>query len=338
MDKIEKIKKLKEVSNQIRKDKSLNLNKNTSEENNHSPAHSASSVDDVLEKRSKDVKQELKESIFDSIANPRKTDVSKPVLHEKEKMKKEKKEKKERKEKKEKKEKKDRKSEKKVDDASSQSDISSITTRSSNSSSGKQNRKRASSRIKEEDMRERMELVTRIRELNNNGFKSTVEYTLDDDLDDIRYECYRLQRDSNAKKSVRMMNKLLISTTTLIELGNQKFNPFNMNLDGFSKSIMMTASDFDDIFDQIHHKYSAKSRVPPEIQLIFAFTSAAIFHHAGNCVKTKSVVKEDETPVKQDSVSTENKPKRKMRGPTTSMALPLDQMQNIANIMPSMTI
>jgi hypothetical protein len=138
------------------------------------------------------------------------------------------------------------------------------------------------------------------------------------------------------------MNKILISTTTLIEMGNKKFNPFNMNLDGFSRSIMMTASDFDDIFEQIHHKYSAKSRVPPEIQLVFAFSSAAIFHHAGNCVKSTDSDKKTEEKKKDTEEEVKEKAsapvKRKMRGPSASLTLPLggdddmNTMQNIANL------
>lgn len=137
---------------------------------------------------------------------------------------------------------------------------------------------------KDELLHEKVEMLTRIANLSKNGFTTTKEWDVMDDIDEIRYECYRMQRESNSKKSIKIMRRVLVTITTLVETGNAYFNPFNLRLEGFSESMMLNLDDYDDCFEQIHHKYSGRSSVGPEMQILFTFMSAAIFHHAGNAI------------------------------------------------------
>ena len=151
-----------------------------------------------------------------------------------------------------------------------------------NSRSVKMSRERKKRR--EELLHEKVEMLTRIVNLSKNGFTATKEWDVKDDIDEIRYECYRMQRESNSKKSIKIMRRVLVTITTLVETGNSYFNPFNLRLGGFSESMMLNLDDYDDCFEQIHHKYSGRSSVGPEMQILFTFMSAAIFHHAGNTI------------------------------------------------------
>lgn len=182
------------------------------------------------------------------------------------------------------------------------SSMSTLTSRSSKSSGdvsdassgssdrysprGKSGKKvaREKKKRKEELLHEKVEMLTRIINLSKNGFTATKEWDVKDDIDEIRYECYRMQRESNSRKSIKIMRRVLVTITTLVETGNSYFNPFNLRLDGFSESMMLNLDDYDDCFEQIHHKYSGRSSVGPEMQILFTFMSAAIFHHAGNAI------------------------------------------------------
>ena len=156
-------------------------------------------------------------------------------------------------------------------------------------SSGEYKMRRGLEKKKRRDelMQEKVEMITRIVNLSKNGFSTTKKWTMKDDIDEIRYECYRLQRESNTKKSIKMMRQVLVSVTTMIEMGNSYFNPFNLRLEGFSKNMMLSINDYDDCFDQLHHKYSGRSSMGPEMQIMFTFLSAAVFHHAGNAINKK---------------------------------------------------
>ena len=179
--------------------------------------------------------------------------------------------------------------------SSSISSISSASSASSNSVPSSQSEHsslpsdagklaREKKKRKEELLHEKVEMLTRITNLAKNGFTKTKEWDMKDDIDEIRYECYRMQRESNSKKSIKIMRRVLITITTLVETGNSYFNPFNLRLEGFSESMMLNLDDYDDCFEQIHHKYSGRSSVGPEMQILFTFMSAAIFHHAGNAI------------------------------------------------------
>lgn len=167
---------------------------------------------------------------------------------------------------------------------SSTSSLSSALSSSSIATTKSDKVAREKKKRRDELLQEKVELLTRIVNLSKNGFASTKKWEMKDDLDEIRYECYRMQRESNSKKSIKIMRRVLVTITTLIETGNSFFNPFNLRLDGFSESMMLNLNDYDDCFEQIHHKYSGRSSVGPEMQILFTFLSAAIFHHAGNAI------------------------------------------------------
>ena len=59
---------------------------------------------------------------------------------------------------------------------------------------------------KEELLHEKVEMLTRIANLSKNGFTTTKQWDVKDDIDEIRYECYRMQRESNSKKSMKIMS------------------------------------------------------------------------------------------------------------------------------------
>ena len=125
-------------------------------------------------------------------------------------------------------------------------------------------------------------MLTRISNLSKKGISARKKFNMNDDIDDIRFECYRMTREKNSQKAVKSMQQMLISAATFIEFGNMMFDPFNLKLNGFSKNMLLTVSDYDDSLEEIHHKWSGKTAVGPEMMVLFSFITSAIFHHAGN--------------------------------------------------------
>lgn len=140
----------------------------------------------------------------------------------------------------------------------------------------------AKARRKEEIMQEKIEMLTRISSMSRMGFTATRKWSMKDDIDEIRFECYRMTRENNSRKSVKNMQHILITAATIVEFANSVVNPFNLKLSGFSKSLMLTVSDYDDSLEELHHKWSGRTSVGPEMTVLFTFVTSAIFHHAGN--------------------------------------------------------
>lgn len=150
------------------------------------------------------------------------------------------------------------------------------------------NDRQAGNKKRREDiMQEKIEMLTRISKMSKQGFTTTKRWGMRDDIDEIRFECYRMTRENNSKKAVKNMQHALITMATILEFANNMINPFNLKLQGFSKNMMLTVSDYDDSLEAIHHKWSGRTSIGPELTVLFTFATSAVFHHAGNVSSTK---------------------------------------------------
>ena len=76
-----------------------------------------------------------------------------------------------------------------------------------------------------------------------------------------------------------MQQKLLMTFISGVEFMNNRFDPFDLKLDGWSESVHENIIDYKDIFAELHEKYKTKTKSPPEIRLILTlFGSAFMFH------------------------------------------------------------
>ena len=137
-------------------------------------------------------------------------------------------------------------------------------------------------------MQEKIEMLTRISKMSKQGFAATRKWSMRDDIDEIRFECYRMTRENNSKKAVKNMQHGLITLATILEFANNMINPFNLKLQGFSRNMMLTVSDYDDSLEAIHHKWSGRTSIGPELTVLFTFATSAVFHHAGNVSSTNN--------------------------------------------------
>lgn len=135
---------------------------------------------------------------------------------------------------------------------------------------------------REDIMQEKIEMLSRISKMSKQGFAATKKWGIRDDIDEIRFECYRMTRENNSKRAVKNMQHGLITMATILEFANSVINPFNLKLQGFSRNMMLTVSDYDDSLEAIHHKWSGRTSIGPELTVLFTFATSAVFHHAGN--------------------------------------------------------
>ena len=161
---------------------------------------------------------------------------------------------------------------------------SSLTSRSEDSDGSSYAEREAFAKKKREEeiKQEKFVLLTRIASLSKKGVVARKKFRMEDPIDDIRFECYRMTREKNSQKAIKNMQQMLVSAATFVEFANMMFNPFNLKLQGFSKNMLLTVSDYDDSLEEIHHKWSGKTSIGPEVMVLFSFLTSAIFHHAGN--------------------------------------------------------
>lgn len=153
----------------------------------------------------------------------------------------------------------------------------------STSSSRKREAKEFNARKRHEEiMQEKFVMLTRISKMSRDGITARKKFSMKDDINDIRFECYRMTREKNSQSAIKTMHMVLITIATIVEKANGAFNPFNLNLNGFSQNMMLSVSDYDDSLEEIHHKWSGKTYMGPEMSIMFTFITSAIFFHVGN--------------------------------------------------------
>jgi hypothetical protein len=108
------------------------------------------------------------------------------------------------------------------------------------------------------------------------------QYTMECSLDEMRGEYEYQQSERERKNSVQFQGKMLTTLITGIEFLNNKFDPFDIKLDGISENIQENLSDYDEIFSELAEKYKSKAKMAPELKLAFQLASAGIMVHMSN--------------------------------------------------------
>ena len=84
------------------------------------------------------------------------------------------------------------------------------------------------------------------------------------------------------RNSVKFQGKMLMACITGLEFLNNKFDPFDLKLDGWSEQVNENIDDYDEIFGELHEKYKSKAKMAPELKLLFQLGGSAIMLHMTN--------------------------------------------------------
>ena len=165
----------------------------------------------------------------------------------------------------------------------------------------------------EEDLlNEKKELLYQFDRLEKRGVKIPKRYTLNSDLEEMKMDFEKIKREKEIDASIGFQRKMLMAFVTGAEYLNTKFDPFDVKLEGWSESMHDDIQSYDDIFEELHQKYSGKSKMAPEVRLLFGVGgSAFMFHLTNSMFKTSlpgfgDVMKQNPDLMKQFASATMN--------------------------------
>jgi hypothetical protein len=69
---------------------------------------------------------------------------------------------------------------------------------------------------------------------------------------------------------------------TGMEWMNNKFDPFDLKLDGWSEGVHENIEDYDEIFEELYDKYKERGKMPPEARLLFQLAGSGFMCHVTN--------------------------------------------------------
>lgn len=140
----------------------------------------------------------------------------------------------------------------------------------------------------EEERKMKSDLINKLNRLEAKGFQISRKFTMDNSLDEIKTEFERLMDSRNLENSIKFQRQMMMGVVTGLEMMNQKFNPFDWQLDGWSESVHENVDDFDEVFEELYDKYKGKGNMPPEARLLFMLVgSGFMFHMSNNFFRSK---------------------------------------------------
>jgi hypothetical protein len=101
-------------------------------------------------------------------------------------------------------------------------------------------------------------------------------------LAEMQGEYEMIMEEKTKQNSVKFQGNMLMACINGIEFLNNRFDPFDVKLDGWSEQISENMSDYDDVFSELYEKYKSKASMAPELKLLFQLGGSAMMVHMTN--------------------------------------------------------
>jgi len=129
---------------------------------------------------------------------------------------------------------------------------------------------------------EKADLLNKITRLVKKGVSTSARLTIYSDIDEIRTEYKRMTYGIEVDRSIKFQRRMLVACVTGLEFLNDKFDPFDLELNGWSQNVMENVDDYDGVFEDLYNKYKTKIQVAPEVKLIMMVGGSAMMFHLTN--------------------------------------------------------
>jgi len=138
----------------------------------------------------------------------------------------------------------------------------------------------------------RLEIFARLKHYEGEkNIKLMKHYTIDSDYWEMKAELKYIVDKQNAKDAVEFGLSSLTWIAQGIEFLNKKYDPINVDLNGWGNHIKLTKNNYKDVFEQLYEKHKDKQRkIEPEIKLLgMIFFSGLFFHMSKNAANVSGL-------------------------------------------------
>jgi len=135
---------------------------------------------------------------------------------------------------------------------------------------------------REETLREKFKFLRKLEALEKKGVELSKKYNMESSLQEMMGEYETIMEEKTRINSVKFQGNMLMAVINGMEFLNNKFDPFDIKLDGWSEQINENITDYDDIFGELYEKYKSKASMAPELKLLFQLGGSAMMVHMTN--------------------------------------------------------
>lgn len=173
-----------------------------------------------------------------------------------------------------------------VDEEDENSDASSTaSSRSSSSTSSSSSRRHKKRRVERPEDRmtpeeikkkKRMLLYALYKYKTKNSINLGCEFSEANSLTELEDAVHLCNSDMKLNASVNVSKNAMIALASAIEWANNKWDPFDVYLDGWSDYLNENSSQYDEVLEELWLKYENRFTLEPEYRLMMMFTCGAL--------------------------------------------------------------
>jgi len=141
----------------------------------------------------------------------------------------------------------------------------------------------------EEMLLEKFKILRKLEEIERKGAKLTKKYSMESSLAEMKGEYELIIAEKERTNSCKFQGRMLMAAITGLEFLNNRFDPFDIKLDGWAEQLNENIGDYDEIFAELHEKYKSKAKMAPELKLLFQLGGSGIMVHMTNTMFKSSM-------------------------------------------------
>lgn len=136
---------------------------------------------------------------------------------------------------------------------------------------------------------EKSDILNKLFHMRKKGYHPPKQFSMVSDIRELRAELDQIAHSFHMENGVKFARKMLVASVTGLEFLNKRFDPFNLQLEGWSENVMENINDFDSVFERLVQKYSGKGNAPPEIELLLILVGSAMMFHLTNSLFKQNI-------------------------------------------------
>jgi hypothetical protein len=133
----------------------------------------------------------------------------------------------------------------------------------------------------EEIQQKKFDLLCKFERLRDKGVRLPKTFSMSSSYEEMDMEYRRLVEHRQLDNSVKTQKKMLLSFVSGAEMLNGKFDPFDLQLNGWSENVNESLNDgeYDQIFEDLFYKYKDTVNMAPEIKLAGMVAMSGFWYH-----------------------------------------------------------
>ena len=134
----------------------------------------------------------------------------------------------------------------------------------------------------------KIELLRKLSEIKASGYELSKDYDFNSDIEEMEYEYELLKSMKDKQNGVGLYKSFMLNAVTAIEFLNDRYDPFDFKLNGWSEHMNIAADDYGDVLGEIYEKYRGSGKkMEPEIKLMLMVAASGASFHASNTMFKK---------------------------------------------------